>query len=196
LEKRDLPGEAGDTGVFADEVLMLQVRDGETGKLAVLFERHHRQLFSFFYRLTGSREVSEDLTQDVFFRMLKYRDSFQPRTTFTAWMYQVARNVHMDLARKRRGETSWIDEGPEPVSSETLAEERIVRKQEISMLRRALDALPVEKKEVLVLSRYQNLKYSEIGHILGCDENTVKVRVFRAVRALGQIYSEMLGARS
>ena len=188
--------DAADGDPFSDEALMLQVRAGQLGKLALLFERHHRQIFRFFHRLTGSREQSEDLTQDVFFRMLKYRDSFEPRTTFTAWMYQVARNVHADLTKKHRGESAWDDGGPEPASSDSTPEERISRKQEIVLLRRALAALPIDKREVLVLSRYQNLKYSEIGEILGCDENTVKIRVYRAVRALGQIFTQLTGAQA
>lgn len=184
------------TDPFSDEVLMLQVRDGQTSKLAVLFERHHRSLFGFFYRLCASREQSEDLTQDVFFRLLKYRTSFEPRTTFTAWMYQVARNVFADHARKRRPETQWSEDAPEQVSSDAPHEDRVGHGQEIALLRRALSQLPVEKREVLVLSRYQNLKYSEIGRILGCDENTVKVRVYRAVRALGELFNEMAGGKT
>ena len=195
MEKEHLPARAG-ADPFPDEALMLEVRDGLTGRMAILFERHHRPLFHFFYRLTSSREVSEDLVQDVFFRMLKYRETFEPKASFTAWMYQVARNVFADQARKRRPETAWPEDGVEPPSREAPADEQVKQRQETVLLRKALAALPVEKREVLVLSRYQNLKYSEIGRILGCDENTVKVRVFRAVRALGQVFTELAGERT
>jgi hypothetical protein len=67
----------------ADNVLMQKVRDGDLAKMAVLFERHHRPLFRYFLRLTGNREFSEDLAQDVFFRMLKYRHSYQDGSPFT-----------------------------------------------------------------------------------------------------------------
>lgn len=176
-----------------DEALMLEIRDGQVGKLSLLFERHHRQLFSFFYRLTTNRELSEDLVQDVFFRVLKFRETYVPKTSFTAWMYQVARNAHIDAFRKRKSETSWSDSQPEPVSGELHIDERLRKRQEIALLQRALDALPAEKREVLVLSRYQNLKYHEIGEILGCEVGAVKLRVYRAVRALGQIFAELSG---
>jgi RNA polymerase sigma-70 factor (ECF subfamily) len=75
-------------------------------------------------------------------------------------------------------------------------DENLKRKQEISLLKRALSLLPIEKRELLVLSRYQNLKYEEIASILGCDVGAVKVRVYRAVRALGQIYFELAGEKA
>src|SRR5215470_5016737 len=87
-----------------DESLMLAVRNGELDQFAVLFERHHDRLFSFFYRMTADPPASEDLTQDVFFRMLKYRSSFGEDSDFRAWMYQIARNVRADHFRKRMAE--------------------------------------------------------------------------------------------
>ncbi len=174
---------------------MQQVRDGDTSRLAVLFDRHHRQLFHFFYRLTSNQDQSEDLVQDVFFRMLKSRETYQPKTTFTAWMYQVARSAHIDNFRRRKNETQWSETQPEPVNSELRVDERIRKRQEVELLQRAMAALPEDKREVLVLSRYQNLKYHEIGEILGCEVGAVKLRVYRAVRALTQIFQEMSGER-
>jgi RNA polymerase sigma-70 factor (ECF subfamily) len=75
-------------------------------------------------------------------------------------------------------------------------EQSIGRQQELKLLRKALDRLPPEKREVLVLSRYQNLKYEEIAQILDCEVNTVKVRVYRAVQALSQIYFQMANERA
>jgi RNA polymerase sigma-70 factor (ECF subfamily) len=77
-----------------------------------------------------------------------------------------------------------------------MVDERLRKEQEMKLLQQALAALPEEKREVLVLSRYQNLKYQEIGQILGCEENAVKLRVFRAVRMLGQIYSGLAGEKA
>jgi len=182
----------------ADQLVMLAVRDGDVERMGVLFRRHHRMLFNFFLRLTANRGLSEDLVQEVFFRMLKYRQTFQAGTNFTAWMYQIARNAHVDQARKRRleivpdEEKSW----DEVASTDAGPDERMAHMQEIRLLRRALDRLPLEKREVLVLSRFQNLKYSEIADILGCEVGVVKVRVFRAVRELGQIFNELSGEKA
>jgi RNA polymerase sigma-70 factor (ECF subfamily) len=170
------------------------VRSGQTGLLAELFERHNRQVYGFFYRMTGSRELSEDLTQDVFLRILRYRETYQPHTSFTPWVYGIARNAFIDLMRKRRPEAVWDDAAPEMQSREEPADERLRARQETEMIQRALASLPADKREVLILSRYQNLRYEEIGRILGCEPNAVKQRVFRAVKLLGEKFAQMSGS--
>jgi RNA polymerase sigma-70 factor (ECF subfamily) len=180
----------------ADNVLMQKVRDGDLAKMAVLFERHHRALFRYFLRLTGNREVSEDLVQDVFFRMLKYRRTYRDGNPFTSWMYQVGHNAHIDGVRKHRESPLFEESMPEPASVEPDPSEISSRRQELGLLRRALAALPVEKREVLVLSRFQNLKHDQIADILACDVGTVKVRVYRAVKALSQIFFEFAGEKA
>lgn len=179
-----------------DNVLMQRVRDGDIARLAVLFERHHRALFSYFVRLTASRESGEDLVQDVFFRILKYRHTYQDGSQFTAWMYQIARRVHLDSLQRRRGEVIAIDD-PERFTSDDPGPARLFeRAQEVGLLQRALAALPPDKRELLVLARFQNLKYEQIGEILGCDVGAVKVRVYRAMKALGEQYHRLAGEKA
>ncbi len=181
-----------------DSHLMQDVRQGDLGGLAALFERHHRPLFQFFLRLSGNRDLSEDMVQEVFFRVLKYRETFQADRPFTSWMYQIARNTHTDAMRKRRFEVIRGGEAPdpEPVSGEEAVEDKLGRKQEVALLRRALDRLPADKRELLVLSRFQNLKYEQIASVLNCEVGAVKVRVYRAVRALSEIYSQLAKERA
>jgi RNA polymerase sigma-70 factor (ECF subfamily) len=183
-----------------DNALMGQVSNGEVAKMAVLFERHHRPLFRYFVSMNRNRELSEDLVQDVFFRMLRYRASYDPNQSFTAWMYQIARNASVDQAQKRKGEVVGIDEfddrRPEPASDAPGPEQAAQKGQDLVLLRRALDRLPVEKREILVLSRFQDMKYEEIAAVLGCEVGTVKVRVFRAMRALEQAYFTLLGEKT
>jgi RNA polymerase sigma-70 factor, ECF subfamily len=176
-----------------DSSLMQAVREGDLGALAILFERHHRPLFNYFVHLNGNRDLSEDLVQDVFIRMLKYRQTYQPDRAFAAWMYQIARNAQADSIGKRKLEVALPEK---EFASVNVMEENLTRKQEISLLKKAMARLPLDKRELLVLSRFQNLKYDEIASILGCDVGAVKVRVYRAVRALGQIYFELSGERA
>jgi RNA polymerase sigma-70 factor (ECF subfamily) len=184
---------SGPAGVPADEAIMLQVRSGQTGLLAELFERHHRAVYGFLYRMSGSREMSEDLVQEVFLRILRHRETYAPHTSFSAWMYGIARNALIDQMRKRRPETPWDEGTPDQQSYDAPADEQIRSRQEIALLQRALASLPADKREVLILSRYQDLHYSEIGRILGCEPNAVKQRVFRAVKALGERFTELSG---
>jgi RNA polymerase sigma factor (sigma-70 family) len=181
-----------------DHQLMRSVRNGDVGKLATLYGRHQRPLFNFFLRLTSSRPVSEDLVHDVFTRILKYRTSYGEQESFTPWMYRIARNAHIEHARKRRLEVVAGDpeNQREPVSQEPGPEQRAEHGQSVALLRRALALLPEDKREVLVLSRFQNLRYEEIGRILECEVGAVKVRVYRAVRQLEQIYNELAGEKA
>jgi RNA polymerase sigma-70 factor (ECF subfamily) len=184
----------------ADEALMHKVRDGDVEALAALFERHHRALFNFFAQIAGARETAEDLVQDVFFRMLKYRHTYSTDGRFVAWMYQIARNAYTDHQRKRRFERP-MPESPEHREIESVDPEpgvdwRLERAQDLALLKRAFERLPAEKREILALSRYQDLKYEDIAEILGCEVGAVKVRVFRAVRNLGDIFYRLSGRRA
>ncbi len=187
--------EAQEISSVSDDDLMLEVSRGEVRKLGLLFDRYHRKLFDFFIRMTGSREVSEDLVQDVFFRILKYRGTFRPGSRFTTWMYHIARNARIDHLHKHKREYYFEDTLLEAMSP-SVAPEDLGKKQQAVMLRRALGQLPEEKREVLILSRFQNMKYDQIGEIMGCDTGTVKVRVFRAVQELRKVYFKISGEKA
>jgi RNA polymerase sigma factor (sigma-70 family) len=172
-----------------DENLMLAVRQGEISKLGSLFDRHHRALFDFFARMTGSRTTAEDLVQDVFFRMLKYRSTFRENSRFKAWMFHIARNARIDYYKKRVPETGIPDDGVGSLQSPLpMPGHRLQKEQDVVLLECALFRLPAEKREVLVLSRYQDMKYEQIAEVLGCEVGAVKVRVHRALKELREIF--------
>ena len=175
---------------------MLEVRAGNVGKLEELFDRHHRPLFRYFVHLTANRAASEDLVQEVFFRILKYRHTYQPATSFRAWMFQIGRNVHMDHAGRRKAEVAMPENAVEFGSPEISPDRQLQNKQEVALLHRALAALPREKREVLVMSRFLDLKYDEIASVLKCEVGTVKVRVYRALRELGDRFYALGGERA
>jgi RNA polymerase sigma factor (sigma-70 family) len=167
-----------------DEELMSQVRSGVGEMLGVLFDRYQMPLFNFFYKLTANRTTSEDLVQEVFFRILKYRHSYRPGTPFRAWMYRIARNARVDQFRKHRLEVTWDPE----IEPAVIPGDSAQQKQETERLHQALLQMPEEKKEVLILSRFQGLKYEEIAHLLGCEVNTVKTKVHRALQELRELF--------
>ncbi len=176
-----------------DNRLMEEVRDGRVEKLAVLFERHQVMLYNFFLRLTGNRNASEDLVQEVFFRILKYRKTYQGQSKFTVWMYQVARNAHVDHLRKQKPEVPLDEQFTEISSTETLPAEKMDAEIDVALLRRALDQLPLKKREILLLSRFQEMKYKDIAELLGCNIGSVKSAVHRAIKDLGKIYCQLQG---
>jgi RNA polymerase sigma-70 factor (ECF subfamily) len=178
-----------------DNELMEHVRGGKVEKLAVLFERHHTMLFNFFLRLTGNRAASEDLVQEVFIRILKYRAGYQGESRFVVWMFQIARNAHIDFLRKQKGEVPLDEQFAETPGREPRPEESYEADQEAALVRRALDRLPPKKREILVLFRFQNLKLREIAELLDVQVGTVKVQVHRALKDLSRIYLELQGGK-
>ncbi len=179
--------------MLADEQVMHKVKDGKVEMLAVLFERYQVRLFNFFLRLTGDRGSSEDMVQDVFFRILKYRRSYRRDCKFTTWMYQIARNVNIDNLKKYQNEVP-LDEQWEEDTAPTLApEEQISVEQDRLFLNKALTTLALKKREVLVLSRFQDMKYKEIAQLLGCSIDNVKVLVHRGIKDLRESYLNLKG---
>lgn len=178
---------------MTDIELMENVKEGQVEKLAVLFERHHVSLYNFFLHLTGSRNISEDLVQDVFYRILNYRSTYKGESKFTTWMYKIARNAHIDFLRKKKEELPLEEQWNESLSPEPSPEKKLEIGQDITLMREALAKLPLKKREVLILSRYQDLKYKEIAELLGCQIGTVKAHVHRAIKDLGKIYLELSG---
>ena len=175
-----------------DENLMLAVRNGDVGKLGVLFDRHHRPLFDFFYRMTGRRTVADDLVQDVFFRILKYRKTFRDESWFKAWMFHIARNARFDYYRSHRGEANLEDGHTEALQSPSpLPGQQMEHSQQAMLLECAMFKLSPDKREVLILSRYQDMKYEQIAELMSCEVGTVKTRVHRALKELRDIFLEL-----
>ncbi|MBS1663359.1 MAG: RNA polymerase sigma factor [Bacteroidetes bacterium] len=166
---------------------MLKVKSGDLDKMALLFHRYHRPLFGFLYHMTGQREASEDMVQNVFYRMLRSRHTFTGEGEFKTWMYHLARNVWKDHLRTsgRMGVVRQVEDG---IGKEVLVDEQLEKKLELEMLQRRIDSLNPESREVLVLSRYQNLKYAEIAEVLDISVAAVKVRIHRAIHQLKKLY--------
>lgn len=173
---------------------MTRVRRGDLDQLAVLYERYHRVLFGFFFKTTLDAQASEDLVHTVFFKILKYREKYRPdEGPFAAWMFRIAHNANIDYFRSREPcrdespvEAANVPGGDDP-------DEDLLRNERARRVRAALAGLSDAQREVLILSRYQGLKYEEIAGILNCRVGTVKARVFRAVEALRRGYRRLGG---
>lgn len=167
---------------------MFKVKNGEIDKLGMLFERHKRLLFAYFYRSTLDQHASEDLVQTVFMKILQYRHNFSGTGKFTTWMYRIAHNASIDYFRKNQRYQNLDTIHEINMSDEQTPENEIMQKENVHLLNKAMARLSVENRDVLLLSKFQKLKYKEIGEILHCSENTVKIKVFRAMADLKQNY--------
>lgn len=179
-----------------DESAMREVREGAVGKLELLFDRHYPGILRYFQYLTSNRTLSEDLAQEVFFRVLKYRHTYQAEGNFRAWLYRIARRVYADQLRRRQPEVAMPEEAREIRGAALPPDREFQKKQETLMLRRALAAMPEEKREVLIMSRFLDLRYEEIATVLKCEAGTVKQRVYRAMRDLSDRFFALSGERA
>jgi RNA polymerase sigma factor (sigma-70 family) len=179
-----------------DHDRMIAVARGDLSCMNGIYENRRRPLFRFFFRLTGRQATAEDLVHEVFLRMIRYRHTYQTEGqatgAFEAWMYRIARNTLADNARKHRHEATAAEGVMELIESgRPTPFDTAVKRQDLALLYRALRELPEEKRELLVLARFQSLSYEQIGRILGCDTGTVKGRVFRAMKELSAIYTDL-----
>jgi RNA polymerase sigma factor (sigma-70 family) len=179
-----------------DHQRMAAVARGDLSGMNEIYQNRHKTLFRFFYRLTSRQAAAEDLVHEVFLRMIRYRHTYQTEGdtagAFEAWMYRIARNALADQSRKHRHEITAGEGELESIpSARPTPFETAAKRQDLALLHRALRALPEDKRELLVLTRFQGLSYEQIGRILGCEPGTVKGRVFRAMKELGSVYSDL-----
>ena len=174
----------------SDHELMIAVRAGEIRRLGDLFERYHKPLYGFFVRLTNQPSVGEDLVQIVFYRILKYRHTYRDEGNFSAWIYHLARKVAADHFRKHASTPTPTDPADlhEQPAGEPQPSEQAATAEDVVLLRAALARLPLEHREVLVLSRLQHLEHKEIAKLLDCSVGAVKVRAHRALKELREVY--------
>jgi RNA polymerase sigma-70 factor (ECF subfamily) len=170
---------------------MLAVRDGDLSQLGPLFERYHVSIFDFLCRMTGNRTVAEDLVQEVFMRVLKYRSTFRDDGRFETWLFRIARNARADYYRSRGSIEQMSDDGVDKPSSEVSALHRLERDRDVARLQRALLLLRDDRRELIVLARYREMTHEQIANVLGIEPGAVKVRLHRAVKDLRDIFLQL-----
>jgi RNA polymerase sigma-70 factor (ECF subfamily) len=172
----------------SDEAIMSAVQDGHPDMLGILFERYHDRVFAQCYGMTGDPTLADDLVQEAFVRVLRYRDTFKARSGFGSWLYRVVRNVCLDHFEARSREETAVQE---LVTEQHVHMKSAPEDDRVGLLRVALNQLSPEKREVLVLSRLYGFRYAEIAKTCGSNEGTVRVRAHRAFHELKRIVRSM-----
>jgi len=176
---------------MTEEQLMVSVKNGDLDKASVLFDAYHKKLFNFFVKTTFDRELSNDLTQNVFLRMLKYRTSYKEGNKFISWIFQIARNVSFDHFRKNKSKSSDFKDLENLCADVADHYHDLERSEAEKTLYLSMSKLSEEQREVLVLSKFEELKYEEIAKIMNTTIANVKVKVHRAINKLREFYFEL-----
>ena len=176
---------------MTDEIIMDAVKNGNLQQASLLFERYHKKIFNFLARMTMDRDLAEDLTQNVFLRIIKYRSSYKDGARFQSWIYQVARNVfsdHYQANKNRRADFVDVEkfEDHMPDVNDTIDMDEKER-----LLHSSMEKLSEEQRELLILTRFQHMKYEEVALIMDTTVANIKVKVHRAILKLREHYFEL-----
>ena len=176
---------------MTDEIAMEAVKSGDLQQASLLFERYNRRIYNFLARMTLDQQLAEDLCQNVFLRMIKYRSSYRDGSRFQSWIYQIARNVFSDHYQSVKNKYSaFVD--VEKISDRMADNEESQLQQEKEiLLQRSMARLTEEQRELLVLTRFQQMKYEEVAELMDTTVSNIKVKIHRAIIRLREYYFEM-----
>jgi RNA polymerase sigma-70 factor (ECF subfamily) len=172
---------------IADCELMARVARRDAVALEALYMRHQPRVFRFITRIVRDQAVAEELTNEVFVDVWQHARSYEGRSLATTWLLSIAHNRAISALRKRRDE-SWDEDEAAGLRDEADISDVVMQKAEkATILRKCINALPAEYREILDLVYYHELSVSEAGSVLGIPEGTVKTRLFTARRRLSEL---------
>ncbi len=166
----------------SDEALAIRAERGDQEAVSTLVRRYSRRLYGFLQRYHPDRDDCDDLLQETWIRALGNLGKFDPEKRFSTWLFHIALNLCRDLARQDqvrsrfRRDVEEVQNGTQGITVE--------RQVDAMKAIQAIETLPLEQKEALLLRYYHGLPEAEVAEILGCPRGTVKSRLHQAVKAL------------
>jgi RNA polymerase sigma-70 factor (ECF subfamily) len=175
-----------------DVRLMVQVRSDVVGAFETLVERYQNRLVGILFHIVGNREEAEDLCQEVFLRIYKARKGYRPKAKFSTWLFTIANNLALNHLRGKRRNAS-VPIGDSPHDSEAVGSvaqqlagregtpSAQMRQAELSdVVREALAVLNEDQKLAVLLNKFEEMSYAEIGDVMGRSSAAVKSLLARA----------------
>ena len=183
-----------------DAQLMLRVRDGDEDSFRVLLDKHRNSLCHFLYRMVQDQAVCEELAQEVFLRIYKSRQSYEPTARFTTWMFRIATHLALNWLRDEKNERAQErldgkrgnrgndrgDDLPvrEVADRKPSVEQRMVYQAKLQEVRDAIGKLPEKQRAAVLMHKYEEMEYAQIAGALECSESAVKSLLSRAYETL------------
>lgn len=176
-----------------EATIIKQVLEGDVNAFEGLVKEYEKNVYNLALRMTGDPEDAADMAQDAFIKAYSSLSSFRGDSKFSVWLFRIVSNLCLDFLRSRKrrptvslsvendeGEDMEFEIADESQSPETLLEQKLTREA----VRRGLDSLPPEQRQILLLREIQGLSYEEIAQVLELESGTVKSRIFRARKRL------------
>lgn len=182
-------------GRSSDEELMKRTAEGDSQAFEILYERYSQSVLSYLYRMLGNVEDVESIGQEVFLRAFRFRATYRYPQKLSTWLFTITRNLAINQARRRRRSPvrnvtelnlDGIDISGDPYQVATRATDDLEKQEEIVGVLKALDGLPTDQKEVIVLGVFQDLSYAEMEEITGTKAVTLRSRMFHGLKRLAR----------
>jgi RNA polymerase sigma-70 factor (ECF subfamily) len=197
-EATDLHASAA-LGKASDEDLMRRTQQGDKVAFSILYERYSSSVLSYLYRMLGNLEDVESIGQEVFLRAFRFAPTYRYPQKFSTWLFTITRNLAINSSRRRKRSPvrnitelnlEGVDLSGDPYQVATRATDNVERQEEIARVLKALDGLPTDQKEVIVLGVFQDLSYAQMEEITGTKAVTLRSRMFHGLKKL----AGMIGA--
>ena len=182
-------------GRTSDEDLMKRCQQGDKRAFAQLYERYSASVLSYLYRMLGNVEDVESIGQEVFFRAFRFAATYRYPQKFSTWLFTITRNLAINQSRRRKRSPirnitelnlEGIDMSGDPYQVAARATDDLEKQEEIARVLKALDMLPTDQKEVIVLGVFQDLSYAEMEEITGTKAVTLRSRMFHGLKRLAR----------
>jgi RNA polymerase sigma-70 factor, ECF subfamily len=183
---------APEWAVDPDAALMLEVCNGHEPSFETLLARHRAQVIHHLYRLVHNWAIAEELAQDVFLRVYRFRDRYQPEAKFSTWLFRITTNVALNWRRDTRRETAHLrldvavhDARQIQVPDQTLrADQQLLAEHHVKEIRAAIEGLPAKQLAAVLMHKYEGMDYAAIAQALECSIPALKSLLFRAYETL------------
>jgi RNA polymerase sigma-70 factor (ECF subfamily) len=184
-----------DWAQLSDAEIMLRVREGDDSGFSILIEKYRKQIVHFMFRMSRNQAVAEELAQEVFLRVYRSRQTYRAEAKFSTWLYRIATNLGVNHARdtkyERTAQNVYLDQpdpetgtSPDVADSTPNVEQDLVRDERMQAIRKHVMALPERQRSAVLMHKYQEMDYKEIGQILKLSESATKSLLFRAYQTL------------
>jgi RNA polymerase sigma-70 factor (ECF subfamily) len=183
-------------GRSSDEDLMRRTQQGDRQAFSLIYERYNASVLSYLYRMLGNVEDVEAIGQEVFLRAYRFAATYRYPQKLSTWLFTITRNLAINNARRKKRSPvrnitelnlEGVDMSGDPYEVAGRVTDDTEKREEIARMLKALDDLPTDQKEVIVLGVFQDMSYAQMEEITGTKAVTLRSRMFHGLKKLAKI---------